>query len=44
MQTYNLHVVGQYMFLYWLGGFGAVVWGGALRQVLMWHVTWLVNR
>ncbi|GAB4819844.1 hypothetical protein N2152v2_006890 [Parachlorella kessleri] len=42
-KTYNLHVVGQYMFLYWLGGFGAVVWGGALRQVLMWHVTWLVN-
>ncbi len=32
------------MALYALGGWGAVVWGGAVRQVLMWHVTWLVNR
>lgn len=43
-RTYQLHAFGQYMALYWLGGWGAVVWGGAVRQVAMWHVTWAVNR
>lgn len=33
----------QYVLLYWFGGWPALVWAGAVRQVLMWHVTWLVN-
>lgn len=34
----------QYAVLYYYGGWPGVVWAGAVRQVLMWHVTWLVNR
>lgn len=34
----------QYGALYYYGGWPGVVWAGAVRQVLMWHVTWLVNR
>lgn len=25
---------------YWLGGWPCVIWAGAVRQCLMWHVTW----
>ncbi|KAL4443614.1 hypothetical protein ABPG75_011351 [Micractinium tetrahymenae] len=41
--TYPLLSTLQYVALYWLGGWPALIWGGAVRQVLMWHVTWLVN-
>jgi fatty-acid desaturase len=41
--TYPWHVVAQFLGLYLLGGFPAVVWGGALRMVWVYHVTWFVN-
>lgn len=34
----------QFALLYYFGGWPGLVWAGAVRQVLMWHVTWLVNR
>jgi stearoyl-CoA desaturase (delta-9 desaturase) len=40
---YALHVVGQLLALYLIGGLPAVVWGGALRAVWVYHVTWFVN-
>ena len=33
----HLHGVSQ------VGGFPAVVWGGALRMCWVWHITWFVN-
>jgi stearoyl-CoA desaturase (delta-9 desaturase) len=41
--TYPLHVAAQFLALYALGGFPALVWGGALRIVWVYHVTWFVN-
>ncbi|PSC75319.1 Palmitoyl-monogalactosyldiacylglycerol delta-7 desaturase, chloroplastic [Micractinium conductrix] len=41
--SYPLHSTMQFVLLYWFGGWPALVWGGAVRQVVMWHVTWLVN-
>lgn len=41
--TWPWHVVGQFAALYIFGGFPAVVWGGALRMVWVYHVTWFVN-
>jgi stearoyl-CoA desaturase (delta-9 desaturase) len=41
--TYGWHVVAQFAALYALGGLGAVVWGGALRMVWVYHITWFVN-
>jgi hypothetical protein len=43
-KTYLLHSIALYTGMYMAGGFGAVVWGGAVRQVAMWWVTWIVNR
>ena len=40
---YGLHVAAQFAVLYALGGFPAVVWGGALRIVWVYHITWFVN-
>lgn len=40
---YGAHVALMFVALYAIGGFGAVVWGGAARIVWVWHVTWLVN-
>ena len=40
---YAVHLGAMFAALWALGGFGAVVWGGALRVVWVWHVTWLVN-
>lgn len=40
---YAWHVVAQLAALYLLGGFPALVWGGALRIVWVYHITWFVN-
>jgi stearoyl-CoA desaturase (delta-9 desaturase) len=40
---YAWHVVAQFAALYALGGLPAVVWGGALRVVWVYHITWFVN-
>lgn len=42
-KTYVWHIVASFALLYAFGGFPAVIWGGALRTVWVWHVTWLVN-
>eukprot|EP00877_Chromochloris_zofingiensis_P002883 jgi/Chrzof1/12596/Cz07g00120.t1_FAD5A1[v5.2] len=41
--TYIWHVVAQFGALYMLGGLPAMVWGGALRMVWVYHITWFVN-
>lgn len=41
--TYAWHVVAQFAALFLIGGLPAVIWGGALRIVWVWHVTWFVN-
>lgn len=41
--TYVWHVVAQFGLLYAFGGLPAVVWGGALRIVWVYHITWFVN-
>ncbi|GIM04138.1 hypothetical protein Vretimale_8750 [Volvox reticuliferus] len=41
--TYGWHVAAQFAVLYLAGGFPAMVWGGALRMVWVWHITWFVN-
>lgn len=33
----------QPLVYYLLGGLPAVVWGFAVRQVVVWHITWAVN-
>lgn len=42
-KTYPLHVAAQFATLFALGGLPAVVWGGALRVVWVYHITWFVN-
>ena len=42
-KTYVWHIVASFALLYAFGGFPAVVWGGALRTVWVYHITWLVN-
>lgn len=42
-ETYGWHVVAMFAALYLLGGFPAVVWGGALRVAWVYHITWFVN-
>jgi stearoyl-CoA desaturase (Delta-9 desaturase) len=42
-QHYTWHVVAQLGLLYALGGLPALVWGGALRIVWVYHITWFVN-
>ena len=42
-KTYTWHVVGLFAALYALGGFPAMVWGGALRIAWVYHITWFVN-
>jgi len=41
--TWPWHVVGQFAVLFALGGLPAMVWGGALRMVWVYHITWFVN-
>lgn len=42
-KTYPLHVVASLALLFACGGLPALVWGGALRAVWVYHVTWFVN-
>jgi fatty-acid desaturase len=42
-RTYPIYQVLLGIGLYLLGGWGYVVWGVALRTVVVWHSTWLVN-
>eukprot|EP01025_Chloroclados_australasicus_P060259 TRINITY_DN771_c0_g1_i2.p2 TRINITY_DN771_c0_g1~~TRINITY_DN771_c0_g1_i2.p2 ORF type:complete len:392 (+),score=31.64 TRINITY_DN771_c0_g1_i2:155-1330(+) len=42
-KTYGWHVMGQLLFLYLIGGFPALVWGGAFRIAWLHHSTWFVN-
>lgn len=42
-ETYTWHVVGLFAALFALGGFPAMVWGGALRIAWVYHITWFVN-
>eukprot|EP00210_Caulerpa_lentillifera_P005080 g4853.t1 len=42
-KTYAWHMVGMFLVLYALGGLPVVIWGGALRLVFVYHVTWFVN-
>jgi len=41
--TFPVHIFLQYAALYYFGGIPALVWGGALRQVWVFHITWFVN-
>lgn len=41
--TYGLHIAGMFVVLYALGGLPAVIWGGAVRLVVVYHITWFVN-
>ena len=38
--TWVWHVAAQLVLLFALGGLPAMVWGGAFRMVLVYHVTW----
>jgi len=42
-KSYSWHVVAMTSLLYALGGFPALVWGGALRSIWVYHITWAVN-
>lgn len=42
-KTYMWHIGASFLALYLIGGFPAVVWGGALRAVWVYHITWAVN-
>ena len=42
-KTYGWHVVAMFGALYAAGGLPALVWGGALRAVWVYHITWFVN-
>ena len=41
--TYVLHMVASLLGLYALGGLPFVLWGGCVRVVWVYHVTWAVN-
>lgn len=40
---YTWHVVGQFLAIYLLGGWEALLWAGCLRTVWVYHITWFVN-
>lgn len=40
---YGVHIALLFGLLYLIGGFPAIVWGGAVRLVWVYHITWLVN-
>ncbi len=42
-RTYGWHVVAMFGALFAAGGLPALVWGGALRAVWVYHITWFVN-
>uniref|UniRef100_A0A7S1TEW7 Fatty acid desaturase domain-containing protein n=1 Tax=Compsopogon caeruleus TaxID=31354 RepID=A0A7S1TEW7_9RHOD len=41
--TYPIHPTILAVALYLMGGLPFLIWGVAVRTVLLWHVTWLVN-
>lgn len=46
--NYMKHIIGMYVAIFLLGfawgdPIGALVWGGALRTVWVYHITWFVN-
>ena len=42
-RTYAWHVVAMFAVLFAFGGLPAVIWGGAMRAVWVYHITWFVN-
>jgi len=42
-KTYVWHIVASFAALFAIGGWPAVVWGGALRTIWVYHITWFVN-
>lgn len=42
-KTYSWHIIVMFSLLFILGGIEAVIWGGALRCIWVYHVTWAVN-
>ncbi|CAG9464313.1 unnamed protein product [Pedinophyceae sp. YPF-701] len=42
-KTYAWHIVGMFAALLAFGGFPALIWGGCLRVVWVYHITWFVN-
>lgn len=42
-KTYIWHIAAMFAVLFAIGGFPAVVWGGALRVCWVYHITWFVN-
>jgi stearoyl-CoA desaturase (delta-9 desaturase) len=42
-RTYIWHPLLAGALTYAIGGFGALVWGVAVRTVWVWHITWAVN-
>jgi stearoyl-CoA desaturase (delta-9 desaturase) len=42
-RTYALHILAQFLVLFYFAGFPGIVWGGALRICWVLHNTWNVN-
>ena len=42
-KTYAWHALGSLALLYAVGGLPALIWGGAMRLVWVYHITWFVN-
>ena len=42
-KTYAWHIVAMFVALFAFGGLPALVWGGCLRVVWVYHITWFVN-
>jgi len=42
-KTHYWHVALSFAALYAFGGLPALVWGGCVRTVIVWHITWSVN-
>lgn len=42
-KTYAFHIAAMFGALYAIGGLPAVIWGGAVRLVIVYHITWFVN-
>lgn len=41
--TYAYHIAAMFGVLFAIGGMPAVIWGGCVRLVLVYHITWFVN-
>ena len=42
-KTYAWHALGSLALLYAVGGLPALIWGGAMRLVWVYNITWFVN-